>query len=164
MYFFVPYNISDIQKGIQAGHAALEYVENYGNTSIYHSFITNSKTWIVLNGGTTRDFKDGIDGFGDMNDIRSQLSSNNIAHASFREPDLNYALTAICFLADERVWDFENYPDYDGDVYEKSWVMRMGAMPALQIEPEKIYKDWVEFIGGDKNVFLRSLIRDKRLA
>jgi len=148
MYFFVPYNISDIQKGIQAGHAALEYVENYGNTSIYHSFITNDKTWIVLNGGTTRDFKDGIDGFGDMNAIRSQLSSNNITHASFREPDLNYALTAICFLADERVWDFENYPEWQ----------------TVPIMNSKTYEEWVESIGGEKNLFLRNFLADKRLA
>jgi hypothetical protein len=160
MYFFVPYNISDIQKGIQAGHAALEYAHTYDNTPEYRAFIENDKTWIILNGGTTSC----VPPIGDMNNIWQQLNNANIHFSCFHEKDLNDALTAICFIADERVWDFENYPDYDGNVYEKSWVMRMGAMPALQIEPEEIYKDWVEFIGGDKNVFLRSLIRDKSLA
>ncbi len=32
MYFFVPYNISEIQKGIQAGHAALQYANLCGHT------------------------------------------------------------------------------------------------------------------------------------
>ena len=31
MYFFVPYNISPIQKSIQAGHAALEYAYKNSN-------------------------------------------------------------------------------------------------------------------------------------
>ena len=26
------------------------------------------------------------------------------------------------------------------------------------------YKEWVEFIGGEKNLFLRNLIKDKKLA
>lgn len=54
MYFFVPCNISEIQKGIQAGHAALEYAFLYGDTDEYKSFIVNDKTWIILNGGTEK--------------------------------------------------------------------------------------------------------------
>jgi hypothetical protein len=53
MYFFVPNNISDIQKSIQAGHAALEYAYHYGDTKLFDDFITKHKTWVILNGGTT---------------------------------------------------------------------------------------------------------------
>jgi hypothetical protein len=161
MYFFVPYNISDIQKGIQSGHAALEYVKLYGWIREYKDFIENSKTWIILNGGTTNS---SIENFGTLDEIQSQLITNRITYTNFFEPDLNNALTALCFIADERVWDYENYPDYDSDVYEKSWVMRTGAMMAMQIEPKAVYQQWVDFVGGEKNVFLRFLIRDKRLA
>lgn len=165
MYFLVPYNISEIQKGIQAGHAALEYANLFGNTKEYKSFIKNDKTWIILNGGTTRyNHRTLPEEFGDMDKIALEFYNRLIDHANFCEPDLNYALTAICFLADERVWDFETYPDYDSDVYEKSWVMRTGAMSALQIEPMAIYQEWVDFIGGEKNVFLRELLKDKHLA
>ena len=55
LYFFVPYNISPIQQAIQAGHAALEYAFKYGNTEEFIDFVTNHKTWIILNGGTTND-------------------------------------------------------------------------------------------------------------
>ena len=146
MYFFVPYNISEIQKGIQAGHAALEYAERFYHTATYRNFITADKTWVILNGGTTRgqfQCEDG-EGLGSMNEISISLVANYIPHANFCESDLNYALSAICFLADERVFDFKKYPDYD---FDKEW-----------------RTSYIERVGGEKNSFLRELIRDKRLA
>jgi len=163
MYFFVPYNISEIQKGIQAGHAALEYAEQYGLQDDYRDFIENNKTWIILNGGTTRSSPE-YETSGTMNQILDDLRANNVHCQYFLEPDLNNALTAVCFLADERVWDLETYPDFDSNVYGKSWVLGTGAMSALQVCPEEIYQEWVKFVGGKKNVFLRTLIKDKRLA
>jgi len=139
MYFFVPYNLSLIQKGIQAGHAALEYAYTYGKTREYKNFITYSKTWIILNGGTTNDKN------GTLNDIASQLYKNKIDYGVFREPDLNDALTAVCFLADETVWDYEKYPDFN------------------PLGSEGDYQRWVEKL-GEKTVFLRDLIRNKHLA
>ena len=144
LYFFVPYNISDIQKGIQAGHAALEYANFLGSNYEYLQFIKNDKTWIILNGGTTNDET------GDLNNIMSLLHENDINYTFFREPDLNNALTAICFLADERVWNKEKYPDYE-------------ECPVEEFR-ESEYKKWVKFVGGDKNVFLRELLKDKHLA
>ena len=35
MYFFTIYQLSGIQKGIQAGHAALEYARLFGNTDLF---------------------------------------------------------------------------------------------------------------------------------
>jgi hypothetical protein len=104
MYFFVPYNISDIQKGIQAGHAALEYSVIYGHTFEFTNFVICNKTWIILNGGTTGRT-------GTMKDILTTLIHNFIPCTIFCEPDLNDALTAICFICDEEVYDFDNYPD-----------------------------------------------------
>ena len=53
MYHLVPYNLSPIQQGIQAGHSALEFAEVYKDTDQYKHFIKHDKTFIVLNGGTS---------------------------------------------------------------------------------------------------------------
>ena len=45
MYGFVPYNLSDIQKGIQFGHACIEYQLKYGKTSDYLDWAKNDKTF-----------------------------------------------------------------------------------------------------------------------
>ena len=152
MYFFVPYNLSDVQKGIQAGHCALEYAYKFNKNNDYISFIENDKTWIILNGGTTnssRDFKGEVSG--SLNKICDALSDHDIKYSVFCEPDLNNALTSVCFLADERVYNYEKYPDYEDAVKDNMW----GGIN---------YKDWVIFMGGDKNVFLRELIKGKKLA
>ena len=53
MYGFVPYNISEIQKGIQFGHAIVEYgLENF-HTNEYLDWAKYWKTFIILNGGTS---------------------------------------------------------------------------------------------------------------
>lgn len=181
MYFFVPYNLSPIQQAIQAGHAALEYAHRYGKRKIFIDFIDNWKTWIILNGGTTnttRDFE-GISQ-GSLNQIGDELLKNKIDFSYFEEPDLNDALTALCFIVDERVFNYEDYPDFinwliDIKMYEHAkddaiknnpelWV-KLRLYPDLQQEmfPD-YYKEWIEFLGGEKNVFLREIIRNKKLA
>lgn len=143
MYFFVPYNISEIQKGIQAGHAAIQYVVEHGHSKEFRDFYINSKTWIILNGGTTRYSQEDC---GSMNQIAESLFDNGIPYTLFQEPDLNNALSAICFLADERVWDKEKYPDFE------------------DYDGELEYQEWFDSVGGEKNVFLRELLKDKHLA
>ena len=180
MYFFVPYNVSEIAKGIQSGHASLEYVLRYGLSDEVVNFLTNWKTWIILNGGTTndeRDFKDIPKGT--LNQIADQLQENDIKFSYFREPDLNYALTAICFIVDERVFNKKDYPnfvdylieskkhsthlnglyDYDDDFL----LEKMGKTELVMQFPD-YYKSWIRSIGGIKNEFLRELISDKKLA
>lgn len=94
MYFLTMYNLSGIQKGIQAGHAALEYAYEYAGTDDYQNFIRNHKTFIVLNGGTS----------GTMEEHRKTLLAMGIKHSIFREPDLNNSLSAIAFLVPENVY------------------------------------------------------------
>lgn len=169
LYAFVPYNISEIQKGIQAGHAALEYAFLYGETDEYKSFIVNDKTWIILNGGTTR-AANNIANIGSLNQIDLSLWDNDIPCSKFFEPDLNVALTAVCFLADERVWDFENYPDFENTLWEEA-VRRSffgdhkRSLESLIEKYPEAYQTWVtDIMGGEKNAFLRELIRNKKLA
>jgi hypothetical protein len=127
MYGFVPYNISPIQQGIQFGHAVVEYGLHYGKTSEYKQWANEDKTFIILNGGTTNNSTP--DKFGTMNMLQIDLNVWKIDYAAFHEPDLGDQLTALVFLVDERVWNYEKYPDYDdetssiGDVfwYRKLW-------------------------------------------
>jgi hypothetical protein len=178
MYGFVPYNISEIQKGIQFGHAVVEYGMKYMNTPEYQYFANEWKTFIILNGGTSNDgslIRQGFrDAFyeGSLNTITQQLYDNGVKCATFREPDLNNMLTSVVFLVDERVWnrdlyadftpitieEFSNEKHYNG--YTPTWEDEI----ELEIENKKLYGKWVTKIGGEKNVFLRGLLKDKRLA
>lgn len=181
LYFFVPYQLTGIQQAIQAGHAALEYAHRYKNDPDYVDFVENWKTWIILNGGTTNSDRDftGISQ-GTLNQIADQLSlgdgiSDPIKFAYFEEPDLNNALTAVCFLADERVFNYMDFPDFP------EWIMSQDIVD----EQEKLnsyadligktahelkelfpgmYPVWVNYMGGAENLLLRELIRNKKLA
>jgi len=184
MYFFVPYNISPIQMGIQAGHALGRYALRYGRHDPQHivwDFLEKWETWIVLNGGTTNDERDfeAIPA-GSLNLIGDQLQENDIEFSYMIEPDLNHALTALCIICDERVFNYKDYPEFvnwlldikmtpegkeeAGKNNPELWV-RLRLYPETQQEmfPE-YYKEWVRFVGGVKNVFLRELTRDKKKA
>jgi hypothetical protein len=182
MYFFVPYNISEIQKGIQAGHAALRYARAFSadNPEVW-DFVENHETWIILNGGTMNEKRD-FDGVsqGSMNQLADQLLEADIRFSYFHEPDLNDGLSALCFICDERVFNREDYPDFvtwlleikmtdvgkeEADKNNPELWVRLRLYPDLQQEmfPE-YYKEWVRFMGGVKNVFLRELTKDKKLA
>jgi hypothetical protein len=182
LYFFTIYQLMGIQKGIQSGHAALRFVLKYARYDPNHiiwDFIENHETWIVLNGGTTNDEED-IDGMslGSINQLGESLYGNNIEFSVFREPDLNNAITALCFICDERVFNKKDYPDFiywllnvkmyaeAGEVMPMENRIKLKLMTDNELQnafPE-YYKEWVRLIGGLKNEFLRELTRDKKLA
>jgi len=127
MYGFVPYNISEIQKGIQFGHAVVEYALKFGNTQEYLDWANDDKTFIILNGGTTNkrfNFDDGKP-FGSINQhllFVDQLLDGKVMY--FFEPDLGDQLTAFCFLVEDRIWDRVTYPspgDVELDPFEVAW-------------------------------------------
>lgn len=146
MYFFVPYQLTGIQQGIQCGHAVLEYARKYWEEPDFIDFRQNWKTWIILNGGTTNTC---IDKFGSLNQIHSQLLENKINCEVFYEPDLGDQMTAVCFICDERVFNKKDYPDLE-DLMERSVIVD--------------YNGWLNLIGGEKNLFLRELLKGKRIA
>ena len=129
--------ISGVNKGCQGIHAALEYSEKYFIDPEYRKYVEKDKTVIMLDGGT----------YQDMIEILDQLEEGNIHHTYFTEPDLNDCVTSIAFIADERVWDkaysMENFGIEDDD----DW-----------------YLNWLESIGGMKNLILRNIIQGKRLS
>jgi len=184
LYFFVPYNISEIQKGIQAGHAGLRYARKFGEKDPeVWDFIDNHETWIILNGGTTNgrtrpeviNLRETEDPYqGSLNNLYVKIIDWNVKNpndhincASFQEPDLNDALTAICFICDERVFNYEKYPDYLTYLRDIRNIVTFGEKRSLDELKEafpKAYTAWTKSLGGLKNVFLRNLLKGKKLA
>ena len=169
MYFFVPYQLTGMQKGIQCGHAAEQYAHKYKDEFDYNDYAENWKTWVVLDGGTTNS---NLGEPGSLNIIERSLRENLIPYMWFREPDLENALTAICFLCDERVFDRKLVPDFIDYVKEKEYktqkyeidiFLKKSFATLSSIFPIS-YKEWVTLIGGTKNAFLRELITGKKLA
>jgi len=183
MYFFVPYNISDKQMGIQAGHSLGEYALKYGRYNPVHlvwDFLQYWKTWIMLNGGTTNSSRDfTMISAGSLNQIADDLVENEIEMAYFTEPDLNDALSSVCFICDERVFNKKDYPEFvdwlfdvkmykaaaDATPPENKALLRRMDVETLEKQFPEYFTEWKkDVVGGDKNLFLRELIRDMKWA
>jgi hypothetical protein len=176
MYFFVPYNISPIQQGIQAGHALGRYCLKYGRHDPNHvvwDFLEKFETWVILDGGTTNDERD-FEAIptGSLNLIGDQLQDNEIEFSYMIEPDLNRALSALCIICDERVFNKKLYPNlvdylfaiplvYPESPYKS--IKEFSYDELVEKFPTE-YKQWVRLLGGVKNAFLRNLIKDMRKA
>ena len=149
MYSLNLYNVSPIQASIQAYHSGIEYALKYWKDSEFQDWAKNWKTVILLSGGTSNDglkrkhiknswFE------GTMESHLKELRKNGIKCTPFYEPDLNWAMTSISFLVDERVFNKEKYPDDD----------------IMLPQP----KSWLKNIGGKKNEFLRTFLSQFRLS
>lgn len=174
MYFFTVSSLKGISQGIMCGHAALRYARLFGEKDPQvWEFIDKHETWVILNGGTTNSEYD-FDGTpkGSLNQIADSLQENDIQFSYFIEPDLNNALSALCFIIDERVFNRKAYPEFQDflcdklSIVDSSEKFRTYRVPidVLKEKYSEEYKEWVRLLGGVKNVFLRELIRDKKLA
>lgn len=159
LYTFVLRQLSGIDKGIQAAHAMLEYANDFSDSKEYKSFIENDKTVIILNGGTSAD----------LEEITNKLDKYGISNSVFFEEDLGDCMTAVSFLADERVFDKEKYPDFE------EWQSKeaiFNGLPAYFNDVDgnfigfnhKEMADYLELIGGKGNFYLREIISTHRLA
>ncbi len=179
MYLLVPYNIMPIQKGIQSGHAAEQYAyemikDVLQNISVgkavmtdklntWLDYVKNHKTWIILNGGTTNS-SEGEDGLpiGSLDKLLLSLEENDVFHSYFDEPDLNDALTSICFLADEKVWDFDTYPTYE------KWSLNLWELYQNYDDglggPDVSMEAYEKYVGGKQNAVLKEIIYKRPLA
>jgi len=190
MYGLVPYNISPIQQAIQFGHAVVEYGQkmkylgehNQSLNTQYNDWADNWKTFIILNGGTSNHsinrYHSTDEPFvGSMESNLITLEQNNVEVATFYEPDLNDMLSAIVFVVDERVFNRKKYPDFGDwvidnygdllitdDPYETRKSIINKLRESTNKEDQKVYKTWVNFVGGEKNVFLIDFLRNFRLA
>ena len=183
MYGFVPYNISEIQKGIQFGHALVEYgLENF-NTTEYLDWAKYWKTFIILNGGTSnhstnRYHETEEEYVGSMETILETLKENDVKVGTFFEPDLNDMLSAVVFIIDERVFNRKVYLDFGDWVMENHFsYLKNNMLTGSKIErmrkegyflnasdkEQKLYSDWVNLVGGEKNVFLRDFLNPNKV-
>lgn len=187
MYGIVPYNISDIQKAIQFGHAVVEYgqmVKREPNiSSLYNDWADNWKTFIILNGGTSNHSQNRYhegEFTGSMEEHLTTLNEIGITNATFYEPDLNDMLSAVVFIVDERVFNRKKYLDL-GDWI---WMNKSEYLTDRMMTPQKIdkmyrngyfqtdankdereiYAEWVKSIGGEKNLRLRDFLSGLKLA
>ena len=167
MYGLVNYQLSgSIHAGIQFGHGVIEYSQiirgNGKNEDVYNKWASRDKTFIILNGGTTNDSKEY---YGTLQRNRDLLIDNNILISEFREPDLNNALTAICFLVDERVFNRDIYKDFDPEILPYNRKKRNEKeLSDLEERNKNNYFSWEGKIGGPKNSFLRNFLRNFKLA
>lgn len=150
MYFLNNFYFMGIQAGIQAGHAALLYARQYGDSEAFKDFVDYDGTWIVLVGG----FHNEMEGFDNpawgMNYAYRQLKNNNIPFADFYEKMANSCMSSLAFLVNEKVWNKVKYPD------PKRWT------EDEQGERQIYYK---EVLGlNDKEVFLRLFLEQYPLA
>jgi hypothetical protein len=85
-------------------------------------------------------------------------------------------LSGIVFIVDERIFNKKDYPDFS------DWLMsnygelirtELGATVhtiseniknSTNKQDQKVYKEWVSLVGGEKNVFLRDFLKNFRLA
>ena len=182
IYVFVPYNISDKQKGIQALHGAQKYDRKYEGSTMLHDFIDNHMTCIMLDGGTTNSHPERL---GTLNiilqeilDFNNRSENEYIPFSYFEEPDLNDALTAVAFIADERVFDYDTYLEFF------TWLTEVKMTPEASLimvkknpqmrryTPEQFkdlfpeyYNEWVKIVLGGYDIeLLRNLTRGKKLA
>jgi hypothetical protein len=188
MYGLTPYQLSGIQIGIQFGHAVVEYGQkmkylgehNQSLNTQYNDWADNWKTFIILNGGTSNHsvnrYSDTEDFFGSMENNLKLLEDNGFEVGTFYEPDLNDMLSGIVFIVDERIFNKKDYPDFSDWLMSSKYAELIRTFDtdvntiaeyiknSTNKEDQKAYKEWVNLVGGDKNVFLRDFLKNFRLA
>ena len=184
MYGFVPYNISEIQKGIQFGHAVVElgqklksHLEWNRDLRIYDDWANNWKTFIILNGGTSNHSTNKYicgDFSGTMEQHLKYLQDLEVTTGEFYEPDLNDMLSAIVFIVDERVFNKKDYPDFNEfikinytNLIDSDYTVEEAAQRIKESEypqDKRVYNQWLTLIGGEKNEKLREFLKNFRLA
>jgi hypothetical protein len=152
MYCLVLRQLSGINKGIQAFHAGLEYANKFHNEIDFQKYITDDKTLIILDAGI----------YQDLVEIKKTLEAARINHTTFTEPDLNDTLTAICFLADDRVWNSEVCPSLENFI--KLYDMESESDESSVRTVADLYEQWIDMIGGPENEIIQNIIKDKKLS
>jgi hypothetical protein len=147
MYGWVPYNISEIQKGIQFGHAVDQYAREFANDKDYKKWVDDYKTYIILNGGTTNNDRYSK-WYGSLNKIVDKLIDNGCKISTFHEPDLGDQLTSVVLLVDERCFNSDDYPSFktflskilNVEAYDK-WHNTFGNNNTLDISTQLYLKN-----------------------
>lgn len=153
MYSLVLYNMSPIQQGIQTAHSIVEYAQTYFHSIQYQRWAQVDKTVIILNGGSSIKL---------IESLNYLIDNQLVDLAFFKEPDLYGGITSICFLADERIWDREKYPDRLSELEEYELPGGGTIVPAIH----RVFyiNSFKERIGGEKNFQLKEFLSKFRTA
>lgn len=142
MYCLAERHLSSIQKAIQSAHVVVEYSLKYGDMFDYKKWAEVDKTLIVLDGGCVPD----------LIEYEEILSQFNYPFAVFKEPDLGGILTCVCFIADDRIYDYKN------------WGTSFDNFAELVYPAKAQYDTWLNDIGGKKAEAVKMLISNLRIA
>lgn len=112
MYFLVERHLSPIDKGIQAGHSAVEYGYSNKDQPLFKEWYYHHKTFILLNGGIASNMRTYIE----------FLKKYNIKHSIFEEPDLDYLITSIAFILDDNIFSKEMLDVQDEHTELRLWL------------------------------------------
>lgn len=164
MYGLVPYQLTDVQSGIQFLHSCVEYGLTYFSDKDYQDWASLHKTVILLNGGTTNNNPSKL---GTLNKHADYLESIGVKIARFHEPDLGDQLTSICFILNEKVFNKTLYPDYIPYIKNKLDKVWSDEFDGWVIE--KDYEDWKLNFDEDEEttsriIKIRQFLKPLRLA
>lgn len=106
LYSFCNFYYSSIQQGIQTGHMSdnmtvkyMGYPDNYAPKNVWQEWITNHKTYIVLNSG---DYDSIIENGNKLLAVAHQL---NLPYADFIEPGVGNVRTTYGVVVPERYFN-----------------------------------------------------------
>lgn len=148
MYSIVLRQLDGINNGVQTTHGVCEYVKRYWDTPSLQKWITQDKTLVILNGGT----------YPNMCEILNKLHTNKVKYETFQEEDLGNLVTSITILADERVWDRENYP-----LLENWYDPETDDPESLNYGDYDIKeKNYISLVGGYENFIYKEILNNLR--
>lgn len=157
MYSIVLRQLNGINNGVQTTHGVCEYVWKHIGEPDLNKWISENKTLVILNGGSTKD----------MDEIKSILVENNIAFETFEEEDLGGLTTSICLLADERVWNQKDYPKFENFadfVREQLYPNDSVTYTLALADPDglELMRAFEEYVGGKDNVIKKQILNNLR--
>lgn len=137
LYFFTNFYVSSIQKGIQAGHCAVELMNGmFRDHPITREWATNHKTFILLNGGAQPELEEILE------TLQQQTICKNIdlPFAHFVEDaGLNFAMTCVGVIVPQRIYDF-TAANRGVSINEENGNMVVRDYRGREVEPKMIYQ------------------------
>lgn len=134
-------------------HALEEYHIIYGETKELYKWGRNDKAIKILN----------VESLKELTDIKKELVKREIRFSCFNEESLGGLLTALCLIVEDKVYDWKQYPDYHTWCFNnhiEADIMHPTVPPMFERNEEN-YANWLEFIGGENNRFLKEMLNSK---
>lgn len=146
MYSIVLRHLDGQNKGVQTTHGVCEYIRKHWNDDDLQQWLNTDKILVMLSGGTVLD----------MSTIMKTLKEHNIKFETFEEEDLGDLTTSICVLADEKVWDRENYPTFD--------IYKLKRSGEGVLDEDALEREYISLVGGIENAIKKEILNSLRLA